>query len=112
MLAPLTLARDARISAPTLAQHLGKWAGGNDARVALARLLYALTQGSIPLAGRLAQGHLTGDPTAVVGTNESGDTQKALNLAAHDHFIALFAIFPAGATFLRPGREMIAAAGR
>lgn len=154
----LILSRDEPISAPTLAQHLAQWAGGEDTRRALAALLSALATGSVPLAGRLAQGHLTGDPTAIVGINESGDNQKALDMAAHDHFIdllrdlsvarvlseeaeevieldpdgrfdlamdpidgsgsigigaplgALFAIFPAGGTFLRPGRDMIAAA--
>lgn len=158
MTAPLTLPRDSEISAPTLAQHLAQSAGEDEARKALAALLVALADGSIPLAGRLAKGHLTGDPTAVVGTNDSGDKQKALDIAAHDHFVdllrglsvarvlseeaeevidldpaglfdlamdpidgsgsigigaplgALFAIFPAGGTFLRSGRDMIAAA--
>jgi fructose-1,6-bisphosphatase I len=139
-------------------QYLAQWAGGDDTRGALAALLSALARGSVPLAGRLAQGHLTGDPTAIVGINESGDKQKALDMAAHDHFIdllrglsvarilseeaeevieldpagrfdlamdpidgsgsigigaplgALFAIFPASGTFLRSGRDMIAAA--
>ncbi|ETX30828.1 class 1 fructose-bisphosphatase [Roseivivax isoporae] len=156
--APLRLSRDGAITAPTLAHHLEQRAGDAPQRVALAALVAALAQGSIPLAGRLAQGHLTGDPTAVVGTNDSGDRQKALDMAAHDHFVALlrglsvarvlseeaetvidldpeglfdvamdpidgsgsigigaplgalFAIFPAGGSFLRSGREMIGAA--
>jgi fructose-1,6-bisphosphatase I len=158
MTAPLTLPQDTKISAPTLAHYLAQSAGEDDTRKALAALLVALAEGSIPLAARLAQGHLTGDPTAVVGTNESGDRQKALDMAAHDHFVtllrgfsvarilseeaeeiihlnpegrfdiamdpidgsgsigigaplgALFAIFPAADSFLRSGREMIAAA--
>jgi len=158
MSAPLKLARDTSVSAPTLARHLSGWAGTDERRTALAAIMAALAEGSIPVAGRLAQGHLTGDPTAVLGTNNSGDKQKALDMAAHEHFIALFrglsvarvlseeaddvtvldpgglfdiamdpidgsgsigigaplgalfAIFPAGKTFLRPGREMIAAA--
>ncbi|MCC5967138.1 MAG: class 1 fructose-bisphosphatase [Natronohydrobacter sp.] len=158
MTVPLTLPRDTDISAPTLAQHLAQLAGEDETRKALAALLVALADGSIPLAGRLAQGHLTGDPTAVVGTNDSGDKQKALDMAAHDHFVALlrgfsvarilseeaeevieldpaglfdvamdpidgsgsigigaplgalFAIFPAGDSFLRSGRDMVAAA--
>jgi fructose-1,6-bisphosphatase I len=158
MSAPLTLPLDTAISAPTLAQYLARSAEEDDTRQALAALLLALADGSVPLAARLAQGHLTGDPTAKVGTNESGDTQKALDMAAHDHFVnllrgmsvarilseeaediidldsagrfdiamdpidgsgsigigaplgALFAIFPAGDSFLRSGREMIAAA--
>jgi fructose-1,6-bisphosphatase I len=158
MTAPLTLPQDTKISAPTLAQYLAQSAGEDETRKALAALLVALADGSIPLAARLAQGHLAGDPTAVVGTNESGDRQKALDMAAHDHFVnllrgfsvarilseeaeeiihlnpagrfdiamdpidgsgsigigaplgALFAIFPAAGSFLRSGREMIAAA--
>lgn len=158
MTAPLTLLRDTDISAPTLVQHLAQSAGEDETRKALAALLVALADGSIPLAERLAQGHLTGDPTAIVGTNDSGDKQKALDMAAHDHFVALlrgfsvarilseeaeevidldpaglfdvamdpidgsgsigigaplgalFAIFPAGDSFLRAGRDMIAAA--
>ena len=158
MIAPLVLPGDTAVSAPTLAQHLARAAGQDEAQQALATLLAALAEGSIPLAARLAQGHLSGDPTAMVGTNESGDKQKALDMGAHDHFIALlrgmsvarvlseeaedvieldpaglfdiamdpidgsgsigigaplgalFAIFPAGKSFLRPGRDMIAAA--
>lgn len=158
MTAPLILAQDGPISAPALTQHLARWAGQDDSRHALAALLTALAEGSIPLAGRLAQGHLTGDPTTVLGINDSGDKQKALDMAAHDHFVALlrgfsvarilseesdtvieldptgrfdvamdpidgsgsigigaplgalFAVFPAGESFLRPGREIIAAA--
>lgn len=41
-----------------------------------------------PLAARLAAGRLHGDPDAIVGTNDSGDRQKALDVAAHDHLIA------------------------
>lgn len=88
MSAPLFLPRDTAISAPTLAQHLARTAGQDDTQHALASILAALAEGSIPLAARLAQGHLTGDPSAVVGANESGDNQKALDMAAHDHFIA------------------------
>jgi len=40
-----------------------------------------------PLAARLAAGRLHGDPEAIVGTNDSGDKQKALDVAAHDHMI-------------------------
>lgn len=154
---PLRLSNDSAISAPTLNAFLADRAGEDAARQALAALLIRVAEASVPLAGRLAQGHLTGDPTEVIGTNDSGDKQKALDMAAHDHFIAvlrgmsvahllseeaedveqidadgrfdlamdpidgsgsigigaplgaLFAVFPAGETFLRPGREMIAA---
>lgn len=150
---PLACAEDAPITAPVLAQHLQRQGTERE----LARLIEAIAEGSVAVALRLAQGRLTGDPTAVVGVNDSGDKQKALDMAAHDHFLALFrglsvrsvlseeadavetlnpegqydiamdpidgsgsigigaplgalfAIFPAGETFLRRGREMVAA---
>lgn len=155
--AQLKLASDGAITAPTLAAHLEGWAGDDAERQHLAALLTRLAEASVPLAVRLAQGGLPGDPTEVVGTNDSGDKQKALDMAAHDHFIAalrgmsvarvlseeaedveridpegrfdiamdpidgsgsigigaslgaLFCVFPAGDSFLRPGREIIAA---
>ena len=109
------------------------------------------------LARRLALSVLPGDPAAPVGTNETGDAQKALDVAAHDRMVEalsaasvarvlseedpapihlsddglydvvidpidgsgsivigaplglLFAVFPRGETFLRPGREAVAA---
>ncbi|TFL16229.1 class 1 fructose-bisphosphatase [Jannaschia formosa] len=155
--APLNLAIDGPITFPTLMAHLDAWAGEDPARRDLAKLLTALAEASIPLAARLAQGGLPGDPTEVIGTNKSGDRQKALDMAAHHHFIsalhgmsvarvlseeaeevetvdaegrfdiamdpidgsgsigigaplgALFCVFPAGDSFLRPGREIVAA---
>lgn len=89
MTAPLILPQDTALSAPTLVQHLAQAGGEDETRSALAALMAALAEGSIPLAGRLAQGHLTGDPTTVVGINDSGDKQKALDIAAHDHFVDL-----------------------
>jgi fructose-1,6-bisphosphatase I len=150
---PLTCQADGPITAPVLAQYLRQQGIERE----LARLIEVIAEGSVAVALRLAQGRLCGDPTAVVGTNESGDRQKALDMAAHEHFLALFrgvsvarvlseeaeevallnpegqfdiamdpidgsgsigigaplgalfAIFPAGESFLRPGREMIAA---
>jgi len=125
--------------------------------MALAQIVNSIAEHSIPLALRLAQGNLTGNPNASVGINDSGDRQKALDIAAHDHFLAamrgcsvarmvseeaaevitlkqdglfdlaidpvdgsgsigigaplgtLFCIFPAGESFDRPGREIVAA---
>ena len=45
--------------------------------------------GAMPdLALRLAAGRLHSDPDAIVGVNDSGDKQKALDVAAHHHVIA------------------------
>ncbi|WP_425101110.1 class 1 fructose-bisphosphatase [Tropicibacter sp. S64] len=155
---PLALDRDEPITAQSLPEYLHHWAGDDDARQALAALVLAMADEAVPLALRLAQGSLPGDPTHIVGENDSGDRQKALDVGAHDHMIdafrglrvakvlseeaeeveeidpngifdvamdpidgsgsigigaplgALFAIFPAGESFLRKGREMLGAA--
>ncbi|WP_370453581.1 class 1 fructose-bisphosphatase [Paracoccus sp. JM45] len=52
-------------------------------------VVLAIAQALPPLAQRLAAGRLHGDPAAIVGTNDSGDKQKALDVAAHDHMIAV-----------------------
>lgn len=157
MTAALALPGDAAPRARPLAGHLAD-RGANDARQqSLAAVVTAIAAAAAPIARRLALGALPGDPGAVVGTNDSGDRQKALDIAAHDHMLAalrrtsvravlseeaadvvaldrggdwdvaidpidgsgsigigaplglLFAVFPAGGTFLRPGREVVAA---
>lgn len=54
----------------------------------LADLIMAIAAAAVPLARRLALGALPGDPAAHLGTNDSGDGQKALDVAAHDYLIA------------------------
>ena len=44
-----------------------------------AAITLAIAQALPPLAARLAAGRLHGDPEAVVGTNDSGDRQKAVS---------------------------------
>ena len=58
------------------------------AREGAAAIVAAIARALPPLAARLAAGRLHGDPEAIVGTNDSGDRQKALDVAAHDHMIA------------------------
>ncbi len=53
-----------------------------------ARIVAAIACAVPPLADRLAAGRLYGDPAAIVGVNDSGDRQKALDVGAHDHMIA------------------------
>lgn len=154
---PMTLDVDGPVGGAKLAAHLSAHAGGDPDRQALTALITRIAEASIPIAGRLATGMLPGDPSSVVGINESGDKQKALDMAAHNHLIealrdmsvakllseeaeqvimldpdgrfdvamdpidgsgsigigaplgALFCIFPAGETFLRSGRDIIAA---
>lgn len=53
-----------------------------------AHLVAAIAAAVPALANRLATGRIYGDPTAIISTNASGDKQKALDIAAHDHMIA------------------------
>ena len=85
----LILDDDGAISAPTLATFLTDRTDAAAARPALARLLEVIANASSPLATRLAQGRLPGDPTATIGVNESGDKQKALDMGAHHHYLAV-----------------------
>lgn len=86
--AALRLPGDSRPAAPDLSSHLSRWAGNDQERRALAHLMHTIAKASIPLADRLALARLPGDPAAIVGTNDNGDQQKALDLGAHHHFIA------------------------
>jgi fructose-1,6-bisphosphatase I len=55
----------------------------------LPAIVLALAEALPPLAARLSAGRLHGDPAAIVGTNDSGDKQKALDVAAHDYMIGV-----------------------
>jgi fructose-1,6-bisphosphatase I len=63
---------------------LADYLPGDDA----AAIVRAIARAVPPLAARLAEGRIYGDPTAIVGINDSGDKQKALDVGAHDHMIA------------------------
>ena len=52
-----------------------------------AAIVLAIAQAQPPLAARLAAGRMHGDPEAIVGVNDSGDKQKALDVAAHHHLL-------------------------
>lgn len=54
-------------------------------------VVLAIARAVPPLAARLAEGRIYGDPTAIVGVNETGDRQKALDLGAHRHMLAALA---------------------
>ncbi|VDC21188.1 class 1 fructose-bisphosphatase [Pseudogemmobacter humi] len=146
----LRLPADRAPEGATLQDHLAGRAGP----VAVIRAFAAALPG---IAARLAAGRLYGDPAATVGINDSGDKQKAMDVAAHHYVLGLlkdagvarvlseeadevteldpqgawdvamdpidgsgsigigaplglfFAVFPAGAGFLRSGREIVAA---
>ncbi len=84
---PLSLPGDAVITAPSLETHLAARGGS----AALADLACAIARAAAPIAARLAQAGLPGDPAAVVGSNDSGDWQKALDRAAHEHLLEALA---------------------
>lgn len=77
----LRLPNDGPVQGSPLADML---AGGGVSAIVL-----AIADALPPLAARLAAGRLHGDPEAIVGTNDSGDKQKALDVAAHDHMIVV-----------------------
>jgi fructose-1,6-bisphosphatase I len=79
----LRLPNDSNKTAETLKDYLG----GQVANVNSARVIAAIADAACAIAQRLAAGSLPGDPAAVVGINESGDKQKALDVAAHQHMV-------------------------
>ncbi|MEO0385407.1 MAG: class 1 fructose-bisphosphatase [Pseudomonadota bacterium] len=60
----------------------------------LAAIVLAIAGAAPALADMLAAGSLYGDPARVTGKNESGDPQKALDLAAHHHLLSTLADVP------------------
>lgn len=88
MIEPLILPTDSEGGEPTLGAWLATWANEDADRIALASLIKLVARASGPIAERLALGTLTGDPNAIVGINDSGDQQKALDVAAHKHMLA------------------------
>ncbi|MEO9528192.1 class 1 fructose-bisphosphatase [Roseibium sp.] len=79
----LRLPDDRDSNAETLRTFLDRQPGNG----AAASVIMALADCTASIAERLALGSLPGDPGAVVGTNESGDRQKALDVAAHLHVV-------------------------
>lgn len=84
----LALQNDRDIAAPQLAHFLADAAGADPLRRCVAQVIDTFATASLPVAARLARGRLTGDPSAIVGRNRSGDKQQALDLAAHAHLLA------------------------
>ena len=85
----LVLPGDRTSTAPTVGDYLRRWKGRDAQRNAVAAVVAAVTKSAEPLARRLAAGELPGDPKRTIGTNTAGDTQKALDVAAHDYFVRL-----------------------
>lgn len=77
----LRLPQDGPPSAGLLEDHLPDRGG-------VERIVLAIAAALPPLVARLAAGRIPGDPTAIVGVNDSGDRQKALDVGAHEHMLA------------------------
>ncbi|QQA41431.1 class 1 fructose-bisphosphatase [Pelagovum pacificum] len=80
-MSPLVLPGDDRPPAPPLEETLATADAGP------AEIVRAIAAAAIPIAQRLALAALPGDPAAPVGRNETGDTVKALDQAAHELMI-------------------------
>lgn len=111
--ARLTLPGDA--AAPTgprlldwLDGHLPATPHGPALAGAIRATLEAILAAVPPLALRLARGTLTGDPARTLGRNTVGDAQKALDLAAHQHFLAALSGAPVAAVLSEEAAEPVA----
>ncbi|MBO0346221.1 class 1 fructose-bisphosphatase [Roseibium limicola] len=79
----LKLPNDTEIVAETLSDHLRR----EETSYPAAAVVRAISEACAEIAERLAAGGLPGDPAAIVGVNESGDKQKALDVATHDYMV-------------------------
>lgn len=70
-----------------LGGYLERWSQGDATRAAVAEVVTAIADVSIKVADRIAKGGVAGDLAAIVGANEDGDQQKALDVEAHDMFV-------------------------
>lgn len=106
----LGLPGDRSPDAQGIASYLDAWAGDDRDRTAAARVVVAVAAAAVPVARRLAQGELPGDPKRSVGVNTAGDTQKALDVAAHEHFVHALTAAGARAILSEETEEVIAGA--
>ncbi|TYC61911.1 class 1 fructose-bisphosphatase [Rhodobacterales bacterium] len=81
----LKLSKDTDVKGETLKAFFARQPEAADA----AAVIEAIADATSVLADRLAAGSLPGDPGEVVGTNESGDRQKALDVGAHLHMVEI-----------------------
>ncbi|MCA8881457.1 MAG: class 1 fructose-bisphosphatase [Rhodobacteraceae bacterium] len=108
----LRLSGDTASAAPTIDAYLrdraqSDPAQSDPARAKAAEVIAAIASASVPLARRLAQGELPGDPKRKVGVNSAGDSQKALDMAAHDHFVAVLIAAGVRAILSEEAEDMI-----
>jgi fructose-1,6-bisphosphatase I len=106
MPAILALPGDSAPAEPPLGAFLAARAHTRE-RAAAARVVAEIAEAAVPLARRLARGELPGDPQRSVGVNTAGDTQKALDVAAHEHFARALIAAGVGAILSEEADEVI-----
>ncbi len=77
-----------------LESYLAAWADDAADRASLATIVAAIARVSVNVAELIGQGALAGSMAADVGDSGGGDTQKALDVRAHDMFVAALAATP------------------
>jgi fructose-1,6-bisphosphatase I len=87
---------------------LAGWAGGEKLSVAVANVIGELAGASMGLAERIAEGSIFTEPAAPVGDNESGDAQKALDVEAHERFLAALKRSPVATLYSEEAKAAIA----
>lgn len=70
----------------TLAEHLDRWASGDDARPPIAATVAALAKAAAELSELVRLGPLAGDMAEVVAESRDGTGQKALDVRAEELF--------------------------
>lgn len=95
----LTLPNDGPATGRLLPQVLQ---GGGAAAIVL-----AIARAQPDLSRRLAAGRMHGDPEAIVGINDSGDKQKALDVAAHHHLLDALRLAGVGRVLSEEAEEVI-----
>ncbi len=91
-----------------LERFLVDWAAGDDSRAAVATSIGELGVASAQLSGRIADGAIAIDPAAIVGKNEDGDPQKALDVEAHDWFFAALKRSPVATLYSEEAKGAVA----
>jgi fructose-1,6-bisphosphatase I len=96
----------------TLEEYLRTWEGAatgaeRELRVAVGQTITALMQGAPELGDLLSQGPLAGQMSALVGEHADGDTQKELDLRAHDMFVAALREAPVAAVGSEEADEVV-----
>lgn len=107
--APPALSETATVARKDLYQWLTDWSQGDATRAAVTRAIAAIAGVSIHIAERIWLGSLAGrDPAAIVGVNEDGDRQKALDVEAHEMFVNALRHAPVASLISEEEKDVLA----